>query len=226
VKFIHNPKNGDKLDATQTMYPSCLEVIEGRCEVKGRTMTSYGYVTSGRASICASLFEVKADQGTFFSVPGDFLIEAAGQVVLIQRLGFRGLLVAGRMEQAGRLSYIGCSTTILVPPPRMGDPVLNHLHIPSGFDQAQHTHPSIRLGVVAKGTGLAYSSEPGGAWEEQLKPGTVFLLDAHEMHSFSTISSTNELDVVAYHPDSDYGPTDGEHPMLTRTYLSKRTMVR
>jgi hypothetical protein len=224
MKAIHNPKGGDVLDATTTMYPSRLEVVEGRREVNDATVTSYGYVVSGTAEIAAPGLRIKAEQGAFFCVPGDFLVETRGQVVLIQRFGFRGLLIAGRMEEVGRLTYIGCSSTILVPPPRMGDPVFNHLHIPPGLDQAQHTHPSVRLGVIAKGSGLAYSAGYSGVggWEEPLKPGTVFLLDAHELHSFSTVKSVDGLDVVTYHPDSDWGPTDGEHPMLTKTHLAVR----
>jgi hypothetical protein len=27
------------------------------------------------------------------------------------------------------------------------------------------------------------------------------------------------MDVIAFHPDSDWGPTDEKHPMLNRTYL-------
>jgi hypothetical protein len=221
VKVIHQPKAGDVLDATATMYPSRLEVVEGHREICDRTVTSYGYVVAGRAEIAVPHFRVRAEQGSFFCVPGEFLVESRGRVVLIQRLGFRAMLTAGRIEDEGRLTYIGCSSSILVPPPRVGDPVFNHLHIPGGFDQAQHTHPSIRLGVIARGSGLAYSSGYGGsgAWEERLEPGTVFLLDAHELHSFSTVG-TGGLDVVTYHPDSDWGPTDGEHPMLTRTHLA------
>lgn len=222
MKAIHNPQAGEVLDATGTMYPSRLEVLEGHHEINNGMGTSYGFVVAGKTEITAPGLRIRAEQGTFFSVPGDFLIETSGQVVLIQRFGYRGLLIAGRIEDAGRLRYIGCSSTILVPPPRMGDPVFNHLHIPPGFDQAQHTHPSIRLGVIAKGSGIAYSSgyNGAGAWEEPLKPGTVFLLDAHELHSFSTVGSKEGLDVVTYHPDSDWGPTDGEHPMLTKTHLA------
>ena len=27
------------------------------------------------------------------------------------------------------------------------------------------------------------------------------------------------MDVIAYHPDSDWGPTDVEHPMVNRTLV-------
>jgi hypothetical protein len=221
VKIIRNPKDGDSLDATLTMYPSRLEVVEGRREVGDVTTTSYGYVATGTADICTPRFRLQAAHGTFFSVPGTFSVESRGRVVLIQRLGYRGLVVAGRLEDVGRLAYIdGCSSTILVSPARVGDPVLNHLHIPPGTDQSQHTHPSVRLGVITRGSGMATGRGAAGeGWEEPLEAGTVFLLDAQELHSFSTAASRDGLDVVTYHPDSDWGPTDGDHPMVSRTYL-------
>ena len=222
--IIRKPRNGELLDASLTMYPSRLEVVEGQREVEDVSVTSYGYVASGSADVKTPHFRFRADHGAFFSVPGKFTVESRGQVVLIQRLGYRGLMVAGMVEALGRLNYIdGCSSTMLVPPARLGDPVLNHLHIPPGIDQSQHTHPTIRLGVVARGSGLAYSrGNSKGGWEEPLETGTIFLLDAQELHSFSTAASRDGLDVVTYHPDSDWGPTDGEHPMINRTYLRSK----
>lgn len=36
-------------------------------------------------------------------------------------------------------------------------------------------------------------------------------------HSFFTDDS--EMDVIAYHPDSDTGPTHDDHPMINRTIV-------
>jgi hypothetical protein len=126
----------------------------------------------------------------------------------------------GSIEAEGRLAYIdGCSDTILVSPARLGDAVLNFLHFPPGIEQSVHSHPSIRLGVVARGGGQAYGPGPGGEeWCLPLAPGSVFLLAPHEMHAFRTTPARHAMDVIAYHPDSDWGPTDGVHPMLNRTY--------
>jgi hypothetical protein len=30
------------------------------------------------------------------------------------------------------------------------------------------------------------------------------------------------MDVIAFHPDSDWGPTDGIHPMLNRTFIGNQ----
>jgi hypothetical protein len=224
MELIRSPKNGDTLDASLTMYPCRLEVVSGERRVGAPTSTTFGYVLSGQARVRTPGFEIRADAGGFFSFPGEVQIETPGLVVAIEKHGFRGVPMAGRIEERGRLSYIdGCSDTILVSPPRRGDPVFNHLHFPRGVDQTQHTHPSIRLGVVARGHGIAYQE---GAWEHELSEGSIFLLHAHELHSFRTTESAKQMDVIAFHPDSDWGPTDGVHPMLNRTYIGNQPPAR
>ena len=114
----------------------------------------------------------------------------------------------------GRLRYIdGCSDTLLACPPLLGDPCLNHLHFPKGTLQTQHTHPSVRLGVVARGEGACET--PDGT--TPLVSGLIFAIPAGGEHGFLTADSS--MDVVAYHPDSDWGPTDEDHPMLNRTWV-------
>jgi hypothetical protein len=225
MQIIRSPKNGDAIDARDTMYPCRLEVFEGERKTGTQTSTSYCYVVSGQARIRASHFDVRTSTGGFACVPGELEIDTSGLVVVVERFGFRGCLTAGRVEDTGRLAYIdGCSDTVLCMPPRMGDPVLNLLHFPRGIEQTQHTHPSIRLGVVAHGEGLAFGpSDSGtGRWEEALTAGCVFLLHAHEIHSFATVNSREGMNVIAFHPDSDWGPTDAAHPMANRTYISTR----
>src|SRR6266849_116995 len=180
---IQQPKHGQMLDARDSDFPSKLELLNGGKAITENTVTSYGYVLAGRAEVEADGLSFSGHAGTFFCIPGEFELKTDGLVALIYRLGYRGQLTAGRVESAGRLSYLnGCSSTILVPPPKLGDPVLNHLHIPNGIDQAQHKHPSIRLGMVIRGEGLARGSDPSGStgWTEPLKKGCVFLLRAGE----------------------------------------------
>lgn len=223
MHIINNPKNGDRIDATTTMYPSYLEVVSGRLELLDEGATRYGYVLCGSANLKGDPLEVVAKAGTFFCWPGNLCLVADGLVVVICRYGFRGLLSVGLIEQAGRLTYIdGCSSTILAQPPRVGDPVLNHLHFPPETLQTEHTHPTIRFGVVARGQGIAFGSHPcgDGKWEKSLSRGSVFLLHAQERHAFHTLRSSDGMDVISYHPESDWGPTDQNHPMLTRTYMS------
>lgn len=202
------------LSALDTMYPSVLTTVHGSAAYTTTTTTAYGYVLGGSCRLASDLGTLTLSEGSFFCMPGAFRVETEGTVAVIERLGFRGMFAAGRIEQKGRLAYIdGCSDTLLVYPPRLGDPVLNHLHFPVSIDQSVHSHPSIRLGVVARGQGIAH----GPGWERPLAQGDVFLLEPHEMHAFRTQAST--MDVIAYHPDSDWGPTDELHPMRNRTYL-------
>lgn len=226
MDLLLQPRDGDVIDATSTMYPSRLEAIRGRRELVAASSTYFGYVVGGAGRLRAGAFEVVLAPETFFCVPGPASIEIDGLVVVIERIGYRAIPTAGMIEQRGRLTYIdGCSDSILVSPPRQGDPVFNFLHFPPGIQQTVHSHPSIRLGVVARGEGMAFGPLPGqagkggvGTWEQPLRHGAVFLLHPHEMHAFRTSESGQSMDVIAYHPDSDWGPTDAIHPMLNRTY--------
>ena len=221
MEIITAPAGGEQLDATDSMYPSYLRVVSGHEHFGVKAATYYGYVLSGTAQLQGTEFQVSAGAGTFFSWPDELALQATGLTVVICRLGFRGLLTVGRIESRGRLSYIdGCSSTILVTPPRLGDPVLNYLHFQPNTLQSEHSHSSIRLGVVARGRGVAFRSNGvgGPSWEQPIEAGSVFLLAGHERHAFST-ASDQCMEVVTYHPDSDWGPQDQSHPMLTRTNL-------
>ncbi len=180
--------------------------------------THYGVVLEGTPTLdCMNGFACALIPGMFFVVPGECLVEG-GVGLVLSRLGFQGLFqLGGPLEPEGRLRYIdGCSDTLLVSPPRLGDPCLNHLHIPPHAAQTAHTHPSQRLGVILRGSGecrtpdAAYRLEPGMGWH--IATGAV--------HSFHT--GEESLDVIAWHPDSDFGPTDQDHPMINRTIIPPR----
>ncbi len=204
------------IDAMSTMYPARLHVLAGTRAFDDVAVTVYGAVVTGRATIRTPGLVAQLEAGGFFGVPGPCEITADGGAMIVERVGHRAVPCVGRIEARGRLVYIdGCSDTILCAPARLGDPVLNHLHFPAGTKQSVHIHPSVRLGVVMRGRGVAF----GPSWEEPLEPGTAFLLAEHERHAFRTEGSS--MDVVAFHPDSDWGPTDAAHPMLNRTYVCK-----
>jgi quercetin dioxygenase-like cupin family protein len=76
-----------------------------------------------------------------------------------------------------------------------------------------HTHPSDRIGVVHRGRGQCVT--PDGVTE--LAPGVLWRIPANAPHRFRT--TDKHLDVIAWHPDSDVGPTDESHPMIGRTFV-------
>ena len=121
----------------------------------------------------------------------------------------------GYVEEAGRNKYIdGCSASLLVMPPHKGDPCVNHLHIVPHTVQTEHHHPSDRIGMVVRGRGLAHH-EAGAPMI--LFPGKAWKIPAGERHRFET--GREPLDVLVFHPDSAWGPTDDAHQMLDATIM-------
>ncbi len=180
--------------------------------------TAYGMVTVGQTVLRdAETGPFGLGAGMFFVLPDGGVVHG-GRGLAITVPGYRGLRqIGGPLETAGRLRYIdGCSDTLLICPPRLGDPCLNHLHIPPHTDQTPHTHPSARIGVILRGTGECRT--PDGVYP--LQPGMGWYIPTGSLHSFFTRDEA--LDVVAWHPDSDFGPRDDDHPMINRTVIPPR----
>jgi quercetin dioxygenase-like cupin family protein len=218
---IYSKENS--LDYTDTMYPSHAALYNAGVD-QGLTYTSeystiYGYVFSGKVMLPNGM---QANEGQYFCFWswGCSEIAYTGKVVLITRIGFRGQnTVGGPLEKSGRLCYIdGCSDSLLIYPPRQGDPSLNALYFPPGVNQSFHIHPSLRLGTVVSGSGTACIQSPEGEKEIPLTPGTVFCIEERELHRFKT--GNDSMVVVAFHPDGDWGPTDHNHSMINRTYIT------
>ncbi|MBI1824823.1 MAG: cupin domain-containing protein [Planctomycetes bacterium] len=181
----------------------------------------FGFVSVGQALLLGNggRESVTITTGQWFSTPGGckLLISDSNTAVFIaQRKGYRGVFtVGGPIEKKGRLRYIdGCSDSLLCCPPVIGDPCLNHLHFPGGIDQTQHTHPSLRAGIVAKGEGWCITHQG----KTQLETNLIFVIPTDASHSFKT-EAGQCMDVVPYHPDSDWGPSHEEHPMVNRTLV-------
>jgi hypothetical protein len=218
---IYSKENS--LDYTDTMYPSAAALYDAAID-QGMTYTSeystiYGYVFSGEVMLPNGM---KATTGQYFCFWswGCSEVHYTGKVVLITRIGFRGQdTVGGPLEKSGRLCYIdGCSDSLLIYPPRQGDPSLNALYFPSGVNQSYHIHPSLRLGTIVSGSGFACIQSVDGEKEIPLTPGTVFCIEERELHRFRT--GNDSMVVVAFHPDGDWGPTDHNHSMINRTYIT------
>jgi hypothetical protein len=204
------------IDASRSMYPSRLHLLESARSFDDEATTVYGAVISGRASVRTDGITGQLEPGSFFALPGPCEVDARERVMVVERIGYRAIACIGRIEKRGRLVYIdGCSDSILCAPARLGDPVLNHLHFPARTEQSIHVHPTRRMGVVVRGRGIAF----GVGWKQSLEPGFAFSIEEHERHAFRTLDES--MDVIAFHPDSDWGPTDAAHPMLNRTYVCK-----
>ena len=149
----------------------------------------------------------------------DGSVGGPGMGLVVSRRDFFAMFhLGGPIEPRGRLRYIdGCTDSVLVAPALQGDPCLNHLHIPARTRQRRHTHPSIRVGAIVRGSGRCVTPER----EYPLYSGLAFVITGGAPHSFFT--DQESLDVVVYHPDSDTGPTHEDHPMINRTDIGRET---
>jgi AraC-like ligand binding domain len=204
-------------DLSDDKFPSVLAGWNNKLLKLENIGTHFGYVQSGQAIINCSAGMFTLQSGMYFSLPGQGSILGEGKGIVITRLRYQGMFnFGGPIEKTGRLRYIdGCTDTLLIPPVFLGDPCLNVLYFPPGICQTPHTHPSIRVGIVTSGQGECIT--PSG--NIQLLPDQVFLIHTDGLHSFRTMNSP--MVVIAYHPDSDFGPTHEIHPMLNRTIIDR-----
>lgn len=209
-----------RVDYLDAAYPSFGSLVSNYITPPPQS-TLYGYVHRGDVKMRDGR-EIR--QGEYFCLPYEDQVDWGLQtkthqsrVFVACRLGFLGQRQIGsRLEKQGRLSYIdGCSSTMLVYPPRLGDPSFHHLHFPPSVNQSWHTHPAARIGLIVRGSGKA---SVRGA-EHALKPGMMFGLDPMEPHRFRT--EHQSMDLVVFHPEGDWGPQDENHPMLNRTLILK-----
>jgi len=222
IVFSGNNRSVDIIDMRDTMYPSyavmtrtanCIDAFE----IGWSTMLGFSFGNS-TLHIGKKVYTINSNQ--YFSIPvrnEDVTIDPTDDLFAVFRLGFLGHDLIGTQDvtKQGKLSYIdGCSDSLMVYPPRLGDPTLNYLHFPKNVNQSFHTHPSLRFGCVIGGEGISDTDEP-----VPLKLGTFFCLEEHELHRFRTENSS--MKVIAYHPDGDWGPTDENHTMLNRTYIKR-----
>jgi quercetin dioxygenase-like cupin family protein len=214
--LIQELRHGLMADFSEIDFPSKVYGFKDDTLVIKEAGTAFGYVWNGMAHVTADGRAYTLPKGSFFSLPASFEFEIVGGIGFIAyRLGYLGLTLTGRhTEVMGRLKYIdGCSDTLLIAPPLKGDPCFNFLHFPKGIKQTQHTHPSIRAGLIHSGAGWCNTA----TGREELTPGSMFILYPDAIHGFETDESGMSLTV--FHPDSDFGPTHEEHPMLNRTIV-------
>ncbi|QDV47127.1 Cupin domain protein [Stieleria neptunia] len=202
-------------DLSDSSFPAVLYGWKDEGLTLQSDATHYGFVQRGRAVLKLGGHDFQLTPGMYFSAAGECRLEGSGSGFVASRIGYRGLFqLGGPIEATGRLRYIdGCSDTLLISPAVKGDPCLNLLHIPPHTRQTAHTHPTVRFGIIVGGQGVCRSPNQDLA----LQPGDIFSIRPEGIHSFNT--THDSLLVIAWHPDSDCGPTHGDHPMINRTVI-------
>jgi len=203
------------IDQRNSMYPSRSDKVNDVHFSTEPYSTLYGFVLSGE-TILPNGWKVKSKEYFCYSSKNKTeTVEVNGSCVITTRLGYIGQnSLGGPIEKSGRLCYMdGCSDSLLIYPPRSGDPSMSLLFFPPDTNQTFHIHPSIRLGIVVDGKGQACLSRESFS----LSTGDIFCVEERENHRFQTTDSSMTL--IAFHPDGDWGPTDQNHTMLNRTYV-------
>ncbi len=230
-------------DSYHPLYPITYHNVINELPELNKGNSFFGYVYSGDATLTTSRgLTAQLNKNSYFSLSdGSFALSGAFKCALIEIFTDRGLYgktrynaydtIGGPIEATGRLKYIdGCTDSLLIPPVKKGDPCLNHLHFPTDIIQTAHTHPSHRLGLVVNGRGQCVT--PFG--NLPLEEGILFVIKEYDgkekaagldgglyeagTHKFDTQDSV--MDVIAFHPDSDFGAEDENHPMINRTIVA------
>lgn len=210
------PDEYKEFDFPDPNYPTTAQwKHDGPLRLDDEMSTSYFYIAHGTVRITTGEISFDAPEGWFGSLVGKATLTGEGRALVSTRKNYTGInQIGGPIEHKGRLRYInGCSSTLLLPALKLGDPCFNFLHVPRHVDQTAHTHPTLRVGYVVSGNGTV-TLEDGTL---RLCAGLVFFLLPNVVHSFHT--QDDELRIVIYHPDSDFGPSDEVHPMLNRTII-------
>lgn len=182
--------------------------------------THYVYCYKGDAGLYYNNTQYVLKAGMYACVPNGAKI-IGGMGIVVSREGYNGMFsLGGPAEHEGRLKYIdGCTDSLLIAPVMLGDPCLNLLYFPPNIDQTAHTHPSDRIGIVMSGKGRCIATNDGVEETIELEAGMIWVIHTDGVHKFQTPYGEH-MRVLAYHPDSDYGPTHQFHPMLNRTIVN------
>ena len=222
--FSHYKWTNGFIDALSLEFPALLSswerylFLHDNSDPK-KTDTHYVYVYDGDAVLFWGKNFYPMPKGAYACVPGTGYL-AAGKGIVITKQDYNGMFsIGGPAEHEGRLKYIdGCTDSLLIPPVMLGDPCLNLLYFPPNIDQTMHTHPSDRIGIIMSGKGKCVAVNNDVEESIDLIPGMLFCIHANGKHKFQTPYG-EDLRVLAFHPDSDYGPTHQFHPMLNRTIV-------
>ena len=225
---------GELLEDSNSQYPLAVHGYENISEENklnngiefANLGTAWGFVQCGEIDFTVDSRRWTVHANEWFCLQqSDFNkieLKSKTKLFLIFMRGPKGLnSMGGPLEDQGRLRYIdNCTDTVLYSPPIKGDPCLNFLCFPKDVIQTPHFHPTVRCGIVVSGQGICEV----GTDKYSLSPGKIFFLPANTEHRFCT-TENSFLKVIAFHPDSDYGPTHENHPMINRTWFGNKSAV-
>ena len=187
--------------------------------------TSFGYIQNGKCKLYNNTLKCSYEltKGMYFSIPNnqEYIIKSLNSDsmgFLINQNEYNGMFnIGGPIENIGRLKYIdGCTDSLLISPIMYGDPCLNALYFIQDLLQTQHTHPSFRCGMITNGYGYCILENNQ---EIPLTPNDIFFIPKDTIHSFKT-DKNERMTVIAFHPDSNFGPTHQIHPMINNTIVN------
>lgn len=243
INFIAPDKGLIFDDSEHSQFPlKYYHVINGQGFTPDANQSYYIFIYEGESLIkIKDGIQAVLPKDTYVSHHGIFELCGEFKAVVIEVICSGGIYakenfkaqttIGGVVEEKGRLKYIdGCTDSILIHPVKKGLPCLNHLHFPNGIIQTPHTHPSHRIGLVIRGEGEC--ATPFG--DLPLTTGCIFIIKEYNgtdkalgldglmhdagTHKFNTDKSS--MDVIAFHPDSDFGAEDEFHPMINRTIVN------
>jgi len=203
-------------DLSQDVLPATLQTWHGNHVELSSEGTHFGFVYHGHPNLMRVSEDYRLHPGMYFCLPGGGQIGGADSSgFVITNYNYRGMFsLGGAIEPVGHFAYIdGGTSSVLIPPLRLGDPCLNVIYFPPHRDQTLHTHPSYRIGLVIAGSGEAET--PVGI--TPLQPGMIFVIPTNSLHKFRT--TDQPLSFVVFHPDSDAGLTHQNNPVLNRTMI-------
>ena len=212
-------KNGKILDLSKNEFPTNVYAWDSsNLELENNNSTYFGFVESGSIDLFVGEKLFTIYEKMYFSINQNFKLfnNNVSKGFIVERINYKGFFsIGGEIEEKGRYKYIdGCSDSLLISPVLKGEPCLNLLHFPPNTIQTPHTHPSVRIGIIISGSGQCIL-------ENQVIPlekGKIFFINSNLLHSFNT--QENNMNIVVYHPDSDFGPTDTNHPMINKTIIN------
>ena len=161
-------------------------------------------VLEGKMSVEAVAIKAVLSDYCYGSFAGAAKLTGSAHAVVVSCVDYQCMtLFGGPLEAYGRLRHAhGCTTSLLLSPPFLGEPCLSFLNVHAGTHQPPLTHPSIRIGMVVSGHGRCGTASEPLVFEK----GSVFIVPPDTLHSFQTDEAN--IRIVLFQAESVFGPSD------------------